>query len=97
MILKENHIVMTRLEISLWYRNNNDDTLEEETAVYTIKGSDQPWLDTILEQDTEWDVVTLTIDNYINEVCEKKNFSAILYSKTDHQEIIPQKYLNLWW
>ena len=90
MILKENHTLMTKFEISLFYRNNNDDNLEEETAVYTIKGSDQQWLDTILEQDTDWEVVTLTIDNYINDVCEKKNFSKILYSNINHHEVTPQ-------
>jgi len=71
--------------------NRKTGTAKDEAAVYTLKGnSDQLWLETALEQDPEWEVVPLTIDEYLSDICEKEKFPKILYSKPEHHEVIPQ-------
>ena len=71
--------------------NRNIGTEPEEIAVYTIKESwDQLWLETAVDYDSEWELLPLTIDEYLSDVCEKENFPKILYSKTTHHEVIPQ-------
>ena len=73
----------------LMNRNNGNDP--EETAVYTIKNSwDQLWLNTAMEEDPEWELLNLTFDEYLSDVCEKENFAKILYRKSIHHETIPQ-------
>ena len=68
-------------------------TDDENMAVYTIKeGWDQNWLDTYLDQNSEedWELLPLSIDEYLLDVCSAQNFTKILYSKSTHHEVIPQ-------
>ena len=68
-------------------------TDDENMAVYTIKeGWDQNWLDTYLDQnsDEDWELLPLSIDEYLLDVCSAQNFTKILYSKSTHHEVIPQ-------
>ena len=77
----------------LMNRNNNEEyeDEEDEIAIYTIKENwDQLWLDTALNQNPGWDVVPMAVDEYLNDICEKENFTKILYSKSIHHEVIPQ-------
>ena len=71
--------------------NRNTDTDPEEVVVYTIRESwDKLWLETALEYDPEWEMVTLSIDEYLFDVCEKEKFPKIIYSKETHHEVIPE-------
>ena len=71
--------------------NRVDHKRQEEVAVYTIKESwDQLWLDTALTYDPDWNVTTVSIEEYVSDICEKENFSRIFYSKSMHHEVIPQ-------
>ena len=35
-------------------------------------------------------MVTLSIDEYLSDVCEKEKFPKIIYSKETHHEVIPE-------
>ena len=64
---------------------------ENDDAVYSIKeGWDQNWLETALEFDPDWEVLSLSINEFLVDVCEKENYPKILYSKSNHHEIVPQ-------
>merc|ERR1711936_1531754 len=64
---------------------------DEEVAVYSLKDSwDQLWLDTVLEQDPDWVLLPLTINEFLSDVCEREKFPKLLYSKSTHHEMIPQ-------
>ena len=64
---------------------------EEEVAVYTIKsGWDQQWLETTIEQDEAWNMISLDITEFLADICEKKNFPKLVYSKESHHEVIPE-------
>ena len=64
---------------------------EEGNAVYTIRESwDQLWLETALELGPEWEVEKLSIAEYLSDVCEMEGYGRIMFSKTRHQELIPQ-------
>jgi len=70
---------------------NRKQGAEEEIAVYTLKDHWDPlWLDDTLEQDPEWDLLPLSINEFLTDVCEKENFAKILYSHSRHHELIPQ-------
>ena len=71
---------------------------EDDSAVYTIKDSwDLKWLDTALEQDPDWEVLSLPSAQFLAEVCAEKNFAKLLYSKERHHEIIPQLITIVSW
>ena len=60
--------------------NRNTGTDPEEVVVYTIRESwDKLWLETALEYDPEWEMVTLSIDEYLSDVCEKESCQCSIY------------------
>merc|ERR1711970_720850 len=62
---------------------------DEEVAVYSLKDSwDQLWLDTVLEQDPDWVLLPLTINEFLSDVCEREKFPKLLYSKSTHHEVV---------
>merc|ERR1719244_1338750 len=64
---------------------------DQELSVYTLMEAwDQAWLDTTLGQDSDLDLLPLSIDEFLLTVCEQQNFAKILYSKSVHHEVIPE-------
>ena len=73
------------------FMNRNNGTDPEEVTVYTIKESwDKLQLETTLEYDPEWELLTLSSDEYLSDVCEKENFPKIIYSKETQHKVIPE-------
>ena len=59
-------------------------------STYTIKdGWDDVWLELGLGM-VPGKMVNLTTEEYLMTVCEQEKFGKLIYSKTEHHEVIPQ-------
>ena len=59
-------------------------------STYTIKdGWDDAWLELGLGM-VPGKMVNLTTEEYLMTVCEQEKFGKLIYSKTEHHEVIPQ-------
>ena len=59
-------------------------------AVYTIKdGWDEQWLATALDL-VPGEIVNVPLKEFLEFLCEQEKFGTLIYSKSEHHEVIPQ-------